>query len=79
MMAACEVWLHQQDVPKLNLMVRGENLSVRAFYDAMGYAHDDVVVYSHRLTDTYLRPPRSALLLIAPAAQGDRLSGLCRR
>lgn len=52
MMAACAAWLRQRDVPKLKLMVRGDNLAGRAFYDAIGYGRDDVVVYSHRLTDT---------------------------
>lgn len=59
MMAACEAWLRQRDVPKLNLMIRGDNLAVQAFYYAIGYSQDDVVVYSHRLSETN-RPPSSA-------------------
>jgi ribosomal protein S18 acetylase RimI-like enzyme len=50
MMRACEAWLATQGVPKLNLMVRGENAPTRAFYAALGYEHDDVVVLSRRLT-----------------------------
>jgi ribosomal protein S18 acetylase RimI-like enzyme len=50
MMRACEAWLAPQGVPKLNLMVRGENASTRAFYAALGYEQDDVVVLSRRLS-----------------------------
>jgi ribosomal protein S18 acetylase RimI-like enzyme len=49
MMAACERWLGERGVPKLNLMVRGDNAQARAFYAALGYAADDVVVLSRRL------------------------------
>jgi GNAT superfamily N-acetyltransferase len=50
MMEAAEAWLRQRDVPKLNLMIRTDNRSVEAFYRAIGYAADEVVVYSRRLT-----------------------------
>jgi len=49
MMRACEAWLAEREIPKVNLMVRGDNESGRAFYDALGYDRDDVVVLSHRL------------------------------
>jgi ribosomal protein S18 acetylase RimI-like enzyme len=49
MMGACEQWLAERDVPKINLMVRGENDDARAFYAALGYDHDNVVVLSRRL------------------------------
>lgn len=48
-MRACETWLSARDVPKIDLMVRTENHDVIAFYTALGYAHDDVVVMSKRL------------------------------
>ena len=48
-MRACETWLSARDVPKLDLMVRTENHDVIAFYTALGYGHDDVVVMSKRL------------------------------
>jgi ribosomal protein S18 acetylase RimI-like enzyme len=51
MMAACEAWLLDRGVPKLNLMVRGDNTEARGFYAALGYSHDDVVVLSRRLAD----------------------------
>jgi len=49
MMRACETWLSARDVPKIDLMVRTENDEVMAFYAALGYGHDDVVVMSKRL------------------------------
>jgi ribosomal protein S18 acetylase RimI-like enzyme len=49
MMAACERWLSQRGVPKLNLMVRSSNAEVLGFYEALGYGRDDVVVLSRRL------------------------------
>jgi ribosomal protein S18 acetylase RimI-like enzyme len=49
MMRACENWLAARDVLKINLMVRTENDAVLAFYRALGYGHDDVVVMSKRL------------------------------
>ena len=48
-MRACETWLSTRDVPKIDLMVRSENDGVLAFYAALGYGHDDVVVMSKRL------------------------------
>src|SRR3984957_15004823 len=32
MMRACEEWLTERGVPKINLMVRGDNEAARAFY-----------------------------------------------
>jgi ribosomal protein S18 acetylase RimI-like enzyme len=52
MMAACEAWLRDRGVPKLNLMVRGDNAEARGFYAALGYSHDDVAVLSRRLVDS---------------------------
>ena len=49
MMHVCETWLAGRDVPKIDLMVRAGNDEARAFYDALGYGHDDVVVMSKRL------------------------------
>jgi len=48
-MRACEDWLSDRGIPKLNLMVRGQNESTAAFYAALGYGRDDVVVLSKRL------------------------------
>ena len=49
MMRACEAWLAEREVPKLNVMVRAENETARAFYAALGYGRDDVAVLSRRL------------------------------
>jgi ribosomal protein S18 acetylase RimI-like enzyme len=52
MMHACEAWVQERGIPKLNLMVRaGENDDVLGFYAAIGYAADDVVVLGRRLVD----------------------------
>jgi hypothetical protein len=51
MMNAAAAWLHARGVPKLNLMVRGENAGVHAFYQSIGYDTDDVVVFSRRLAE----------------------------
>jgi ribosomal protein S18 acetylase RimI-like enzyme len=49
MMGACERWLADHGVPKLNLMVRIGNEAVLGFYEALGYGRDEVVVMSRRL------------------------------
>jgi ribosomal protein S18 acetylase RimI-like enzyme len=49
MMDACEAWLAERGVPKLNLMLRGENTAALGFYAALGYSNDDVIVFSRRL------------------------------
>jgi ribosomal protein S18 acetylase RimI-like enzyme len=49
MMDACERWLADRGVPKLNLMVRANNEAVLGFYEALGYSRDEVVVMSRRL------------------------------
>lgn len=49
MMQACEAWLVSRRVPKLNLMVRGDNPRARRFYRGLDYEPDDVIVLSRRL------------------------------
>ena len=49
MMAACEAWLRERGVPKLELMIRTGNAAVAAFYAALGYGSEDVIVMSRRL------------------------------
>jgi len=51
MMKACEAWLLDRGVPKLNVMVRGENQAVQGFYRSLGYGTDDVLVFSRRLEE----------------------------
>lgn len=50
MMRAAEAWLRKRGVPKLNLMVRGDNLAATGFYEAIGYECSDVIVLQKFLT-----------------------------
>jgi ribosomal protein S18 acetylase RimI-like enzyme len=49
LMRHAEQALTAMGCPKLNLMVRGSNKEVLAFYEQLGYAADDVVTLSRRL------------------------------
>ena len=49
MMRACEAWLADRKVPKLNVMVRGDNAIARGFYTALGYQPSDVGVLQRTL------------------------------
>ena len=49
LMDACERWLVSRDIPKIQFMVRTDNTGVLAFYDHLGYAHQEVVVLGRRL------------------------------
>jgi ribosomal protein S18 acetylase RimI-like enzyme len=49
LMEACEHWLVDRGVPKIQFMVRTDNAVVLDFYDHLGYAHQDVVVLGRRL------------------------------
>ena len=51
LVAAAEAWLAARGVPKVQLMVRGDNPAARGFYAAIGYAREDVTVLSRRLND----------------------------
>ena len=44
MMRACENWCRVRQVPKLQLMIRGDNAPTQAFYDRIGYVRSDVLV-----------------------------------
>jgi ribosomal protein S18 acetylase RimI-like enzyme len=48
-MRAAEDWLRQRGVPKVQLMVRGDNAGAAGFYEALGYEPNDVRVLSRRL------------------------------
>ena len=48
-MNASESWLAERRVPKLNIMVRGDNAGAIGFYEALGYTRDDVMILSRRL------------------------------
>ena len=49
-MTAAEAFLRDRGVPKVELMVRGDNVVARGFYDRLGYSTEDVVVMSRRFT-----------------------------
>ena len=49
MMRACEAWLAERGVPKLNIMVRSDNGAARGFYERIGYDLDEVATMSRRL------------------------------
>jgi ribosomal protein S18 acetylase RimI-like enzyme len=46
---ACEQWLVERDVPKVQLMVRTTNAVVVSFYERLGYTDGEVVVLGKRL------------------------------
>jgi GNAT superfamily N-acetyltransferase len=41
---ACEQWVRERGIPKVQLMVRRTNPEVIGFYEALGYADADTVV-----------------------------------
>jgi ribosomal protein S18 acetylase RimI-like enzyme len=51
MMAAAESWLRDAGVPKIQLMVRGDNQAATGFYRALGYQLQDVLTLGRRLDD----------------------------
>ncbi|HXI08939.1 MAG TPA: GNAT family acetyltransferase [Bradyrhizobium sp.] len=46
MMDAAEAWLRAAGVPKLQLLVRRENLKAGAFYQSVGYKQADTIVFA---------------------------------
>jgi ribosomal protein S18 acetylase RimI-like enzyme len=48
MMRAAEAWAVARGMPKLQLMVRGDNTAARGFYEAIGYKLEDTIVMSRR-------------------------------
>ncbi len=51
MMVAAEEKLLDVGCPKIDLMVRKNNLEVIKFYEKVGYGHDEVITMSRRLTE----------------------------
>jgi ribosomal protein S18 acetylase RimI-like enzyme len=45
-MAAAEDWLRARGIEKLQLMVRGDNTRVHAFYQSLGYFEQERVVFA---------------------------------
>ena len=46
MMDAAERWLRERGVEKLQLMVRPDNKSVKDFYQSLGYAEQERIIYA---------------------------------
>jgi ribosomal protein S18 acetylase RimI-like enzyme len=55
-MAAAEDWLRARDVTKAMLMVRPDNKQVQAFYDSLGYATQERVIYAKWLDGRPMTP-----------------------
>lgn len=49
LMGAAEDWLRAHGAPKIQLMVRDDNMSAIGFYDAIGYEKQPVFVMGRRL------------------------------
>lgn len=58
-MEAAQAWLGERGVPKVQLMVRADNTEVVAFYEALGYVDQRVVVLG-RFLDADLQALREA-------------------
>jgi ribosomal protein S18 acetylase RimI-like enzyme len=46
MMDAAETWLRQYGIEKLQLMVRADNSQVKDFYQSLGYAMQERIIYA---------------------------------
>lgn len=55
-MAAAEEWLRAAGIEKVMLMVRPDNAKVQAFYDKLGYAVQERVIYSKWLDGRPMTP-----------------------
>ncbi len=55
-MAAAEDWLRGRGIEKLQLMVRGDNTQVKAFYESIGFGEQDRVIYAKWLDGRPLTP-----------------------
>jgi ribosomal protein S18 acetylase RimI-like enzyme len=49
LMLAAEAWLHERGAPKIQLMVREDNMAATAFYAALGYDVQPVSTFGKRL------------------------------
>ena len=51
LMSYAEQWMGQRRVPKIQAMIRADNLPVRGFYKRLGYQDDDVQVVEKFLNE----------------------------
>jgi ribosomal protein S18 acetylase RimI-like enzyme len=49
LMVQAEQWMCARGVPKMHAMIRHDNLEIRSFYTALGYADDNVLVVEKSL------------------------------
>jgi len=49
LMEACEEWVRDRGVPKIQVMIRRSNTSLLGFYERLGYTDDEVSVVNLRL------------------------------
>lgn len=61
MVRAAELWLSDQGIPKVNVMIRSSNLKAAEFYKALGYDRGSVGVVSHWLDRPPMPPDAQAL------------------
>lgn len=50
-MQACEEWVRERHIPKIQLMVRTDNRDAVGFYEALGYETSEVKVLGRRFPD----------------------------
>jgi len=55
-MAAAEDWLREKGIEKLQLMVRGDNTQVQAFYESIGFGEQQRIVYAKWLDGREMTP-----------------------
>ncbi|UZE50571.1 GNAT family acetyltransferase [Rhodopseudomonas sp. P2A-2r] len=55
-MTAAENWLRARGIEKLQLMVRGDNTRVKAFYESIGFGEQERVIYAKWLDGRELTP-----------------------
>ena len=55
-MQAAEDWLRARGIEKLQLLVRGDNTQVNAFYESLGYGEQKRVIYAKWLDGRELTP-----------------------
>ena len=51
-MERAEQWLRRRDVPKIQALIRADNLAVRGFYGRLGYRDSDIQLVEKWLDDS---------------------------
>ncbi len=55
-MTSAEDWLRARGIEKLQLMVRGDNTQVKAFYESIGFGEQERIIYAKWLDGRELTP-----------------------